>query len=127
TPRPQARDSAGDNGCEKPSTPRKGPAVDHDSGMYQWEFPLLDLTAPDGNGPLLIHGLEGFTDAGHAVRLTTEHLLETLESEPVAVFTVDQLLDYRSRRPTMTFRDNAFVDYNAPRLELRRMLDDEAA
>lgn len=99
--------------------------MDHDSGMYQWEFPLPHLTAPDGNGPLLIHGMEGFTDAGHAVRLATEHLLETLESEPVAVFTVDELLDYRSRRPTMTFRDNAFVDYNAPRLELRRVLDDE--
>ncbi len=97
--------------------------MDQDSGLFELEFPLPDLTTDDGEGPLLIHGLEGFTDAGHAVRLATEHLLETLESEPVAVFAIDELLDYRSRRPVMTFRDNRFAEYAAPRLELHRVLD----
>lgn len=91
--------------------------------MYELEFPVPDLTTPDGRGPLLIHGLEGFTDAGHAVRLATAHLLETLESDLVASFSADELIDYRSRRPIMTFKANQYTDYAAPRLELHRVRD----
>src|SRR5699024_4823634 len=105
------------------TTSRKGMVVDQDSGMFELEFPLPDVTTPEGNGPLLLHGLEGFTDAGHAVRIATAHLLDTLESEPVASFDIDALLDYRSRRPMMTFRNNQFTDYAAPRLDLHRVLD----
>ncbi|WP_200174402.1 proteasome assembly chaperone family protein [Tomitella cavernea] len=99
--------------------------MDQDSGMFELECPLPEVTAPDGTGPLLLHALEGFTDAGHAVRIATAHLLDTLESEPVATFDIDALLDYRSRRPVMTFRDNRFTDYATPRLELHRLLDDD--
>ncbi|QDQ99233.1 proteasome assembly chaperone family protein [Tomitella fengzijianii] len=97
--------------------------MDQDSGMFELEFPLPDVTTPDGSGPVLLHALEGFTDAGHAVRIATAHLLDTLESEPVATFDIDALLDYRSRRPVMTFRDNRFTDYATPRLDLHRVLD----
>ena len=39
-----------------------------DGRMYELEFPGPQLTSRDGQGPVLIHALEGFSDAGHAVR-----------------------------------------------------------
>ena len=70
-----------------------------------------------------MHGLEGFADAGHAVRLATTHLRESLESELVASFAVDDLIDYRSRRPTMTFKSDHFSDYDQPELNLYALRD----
>lgn len=72
---------------------------------------------------MLVHGLEGFADAGHAVRLATTHLRESLETELVASFSVDELIDYRSRRPLMTFKSDHFSDYAAPELNLYAIVD----
>lgn len=102
---------------------KKGTAVDESSGMYELEFPIPDLTSEDGTGPVLVHGLEGFTDAGHAVRLATAHLREVLGAELVVTFAVDKLIDYRSRRPVMTFKNNQFTSYTTPKLELHALRD----
>ena len=67
--------------------------MDEQSSMYELEFPAPQLSAADGAGPVLVHGLEGFTDAGHAVRLATAHLRSSLETELVASFDVDELID----------------------------------
>jgi predicted ATP-grasp superfamily ATP-dependent carboligase len=91
--------------------------------MYELEFPAPQLSSADGEGPVLVHGLEGFTDAGHAVRLATTHLRESLETELVASFDVDELLDYRSRRPMMTFKSDHFSDYAEPELNLWALKD----
>jgi hypothetical protein len=40
--------------------------MDHESRMYELEFPAPQLSSDDGSGPVLVHGLEGFTDAGKA-------------------------------------------------------------
>lgn len=69
------------------------------TGMYELEFPAPKLTSADGRGPVLIHALEGFSDAGHAIKLAAQHLRNTLDTELVASFAIDELLDYRSRRP----------------------------
>jgi hypothetical protein len=98
---------------------------DRESKIYELEFPAPQLSSADGDGPVLVHGLEGFTDAGHAVRLATGHLRESLESELVASFDVDELIDYRSRRPTMTFKTDHFADYAAPELNLWALKDTE--
>ncbi|QNG19073.1 PAC2 family protein [Rhodococcus triatomae] len=97
--------------------------MDEQSKMYELEFPGPELSSEDGQGPVLIHGLEGFSDAGHAVRLATTHLRESLESELVASFAVDELVDYRSRRPTMTFKTDHFSAYDAPQLNLYALRD----
>ncbi|MGF0319525.1 PAC2 family protein [Nocardia fluminea] len=97
--------------------------MDDQSHMYELEFPAPQLSSDDGAGPVLVHGLEGFTDAGHAVRLATTHLRESLESELVASFDVDELLDYRSRRPLMTFKTDHFADYAEPELNLWALRD----
>ena len=59
--------------------------------------------------------LDGYVDAGSGVQLAVRELLKALPHEPVAEFDVDQLVDYRARRPTLTFVTNAFTDYDDPR------------
>jgi proteasome assembly chaperone (PAC2) family protein len=97
--------------------------MDDQSRMYELEFPAPQVSAGDGRGPVLVHGLEGFSDAGHAVKLATTHLRESLESELVASFAVDELIDYRSRRPSMTFKDDHFSHYDEPKLNLYALKD----
>lgn len=97
--------------------------MNEQSKMYELEFPAPQLSAADGQGPILLHGLEGFSDAGHAVKIATTHLRESLESELVASFAIDELVDYRSRRPTMTFKADHFSDYDTPKLNLYALRD----
>ena len=93
------------------------------TGMYELEFPAPQLASSDGRGPVLIHALEGFSDAGHAIRLAAEHLRNTLDTELVASFAIDELLDYRSRRPLMTFKTDHFTHYDDPQLNLYALHD----
>lgn len=73
----------------------------------------LESSALDGlGGPVLVHGLDGYVDAGSGVSLAVAHLLNTLPHEVVATFDTDMLLDYRSRRPTLTFSQNTFTEYD---------------
>src|ERR1700761_1857088 len=93
------------------------------NGMYELEFPAPQLSSSDGRGPVLVHALEGFSDAGHAIRLAAGHLKDTLDTELVASFAIDDLLDYRSRRPFMTFKTDHFTHYDDPELSLYAMHD----
>jgi predicted ATP-grasp superfamily ATP-dependent carboligase len=79
---------------------------------------------PDGNLVMLYY-LDGFIDAGAAGRLLTTHMMGTLEHEQVARFDVDSLLDFRSRRPIMTFAKDHWEDYDAPEIVLLQMRDSE--
>ncbi len=54
------------------------------NGMYELEFPAPQLSTTDGRGPVMIHALEGFSDAGHAIKLAAQHLKDTLDTELVA-------------------------------------------
>ncbi|WP_421840712.1 proteasome assembly chaperone family protein [Mycobacterium sp.] len=92
-------------------------------GMYELEFPAPQLLTSDGRGPVLIHALEGFSDAGHAIRLAAAHLKAALDTELVASFAIDELLDYRSRRPLMTFKTDRFTSYDDPQLTLYALRD----
>lgn len=82
-------------------------------------------TPPTDEGPVLVHGLAGFIDAGQAGRLTVEHLLENLEHRLVATFDIDRLLDYRSRRPLMAFEGDHWGSYAQPELVLHEVLDSD--
>lgn len=88
---------------------------------------LYELTddLPDLGQPVLIQALTGFVDAGNATRLAREQLLSSLESRPIARFDVDQVFDYRSRRPVMTFAEDHWESYDAPKLELHLLHDDD--
>jgi hypothetical protein len=93
------------------------------TGMYELEFPAPQLSAADGRGPVMIHALEGFSDAGHAIKLAAAHLKDSLDTELVASFAIDELLDYRSRRPLMTFKTDHFTGYDDPELNLYALND----
>ncbi|MFW0790368.1 PAC2 family protein [Gordonia sp. CPCC 205333] len=93
------------------------------SSLYELEFPAPEMSGPPERGPVLIHALEGFADAGHAVALAAEHLRDSLESELVATFNTDELIDYRSRRPTMTFSGEEFTSVDMPKLTMHAIRD----
>jgi predicted ATP-grasp superfamily ATP-dependent carboligase len=86
---------------------------------------LYDLASdlPDMGQPVLVQALTGFVDAGAASRLVREHLLDTLESTEVATFDVDQMLDYRARRPIMDFVEDHWASYDEPRLVVHLLRD----
>jgi predicted ATP-grasp superfamily ATP-dependent carboligase len=73
--------------------------------------------------PVLVHVLSGFIDAGHAARLASDHLLSTLEHRVLARFDLDQLYDYRARRPPLTFAGDHWESVEMPALELRLVHD----
>jgi hypothetical protein len=87
-------------------------------GLYELtgDLPALD-------GPVLIQALTGFVDAGSAIQLSREHLLEHLDGEVIATFDLDQLLDYRSRRPPMIFVEDHWESYEQPSLALHLLHD----
>lgn len=88
--------------------------------LYRLE---TDTHASDLGAHTMIVSLGGLIDAGNTQKLLTAHLLGTLEHTVVASFDVDQLLDYRGRRPAMTFDRDHFSDYADPSMLLYRMVD----
>ena len=63
--------------------------------------------------------LDGFLDAGNAAGRAAQHLLDLADSLAVATFIVDQLHDYRARRPPMSFVRDHYANYEPPRLVVR--------
>jgi PAC2 family len=78
---------------------------------------------PELGQPVIIEALTGFVDAGNATRLAREHLLSTLEARAVVKFDLDQLLDYRSRRPVMQFDGDHWESYDEPGITLHLLRD----
>ncbi|MEU4218659.1 PAC2 family protein [Actinoplanes sp. NPDC026623] len=87
-------------------------------GLYELAEDLPELDAP-----VLLQALTGFVDAGSAIQLSREHLLEQLDGRVLATFDVDQLLDYRSRRPSMVFVEDHWESYEEPVLALHLVRD----
>jgi len=71
----------------------------------------------------LVVVLDGFLDAGNAAARAAQHLVDLSESRVVATFDVDQLHDYRARRPPMSFVRDHYAHYDPPRLVVRLVHD----
>ena len=72
--------------------------------------------------------LDGFLDAGSAAARAAQHLVDLDDTGPgagrvVATFEVDELHDYRARRPAVSFVVDRYQDYDAPRLVVRLLHD----
>jgi hypothetical protein len=78
---------------------------------------------PELDRPVLIQALDGFVDAGSVRRLVREQLLASSDAVLVT-FDVDQLIDYRSRRPPMVFEQDHWSGYDEPRLAVHLLHDD---
>lgn len=85
---------------------------------------LLAGTAPKASVNTMLVHLHGSMDAGHAGRMLAEHLSDSLNSRTLATFDSDQLLDYRSHRPWLTFEDWVFTDCKMPQIRLDLLRDD---
>ena len=85
----------------------------------------LDADRPDLTGAVLLHTLDGFVDAGAAVRLARTTLLAGGDAPVVARFDLDQLYDYRARRPIMRFDVDHWSDYDTPQLALHLLHDQD--
>src|SRR4029077_15275225 len=90
--------------------------------------------AEQDEGPVMLVALDGFLDAGNASALAVEHLVgsgstgsTTSGGRVVASSEVDEFYDYRARRPPLTFQENRYTDYDAPRLVVRLLSDQEGA
>lgn len=83
----------------------------------------VDPTAPALDEPVLIVVLDGFVDAGNAGALAVGALTDEREAVRVARFDVDQLVDYRSRRPPLRFETDRWADYDPPELDVVALTD----
>ncbi|HTL41859.1 MAG TPA: PAC2 family protein [Pseudolysinimonas sp.] len=82
---------------------------------------LYDLSLDGSSVPSGLHlvaGLTGFSDAGSAVTQFSQYLLDTLDVREIVQFDTDALLDYRARRPTMSFVHDHLTDYKPAKLSL---------
>jgi hypothetical protein len=83
----------------------------------------VDSDVPDLTGAVLLHHFDGFMDAGSAGSTLVDHLMETYEHRVIARFDVDDLLDYRARRPMMTYATDRWEHYDAPELVVHLLHD----
>jgi len=73
--------------------------------------------------PVLLHAFSGFVDAGSGVRTAADHLLASRPHQLVATFDVDELLDYRARRPRMTYVVDHFASVEIQQIVLHEVTD----
>lgn len=95
----------------------------NDRSMYELEYPSPQVDGNSQAGPTLIVAMHGYADAGHAVESAADHLKAALESHPVATFSNDELIDYRSRRPTVTLANAEITDVADLQLDMRVLRD----
>ncbi|MFN3600917.1 MAG: PAC2 family protein [Dietzia sp.] len=93
------------------------------SDLYRLIEPVPDLRTESGQGPVLVHALEGFSDAGQAIQGVTEHLKESLDSQLIVEFDADEFVDYRSRRPQVRYSFDHFAGYSEPTIQMHAVKD----
>ncbi|WTL27415.1 PAC2 family protein [Streptomyces sp. NBC_01498] len=95
--------------------------------LYEWEpkgLAVVDMAlAQESAGLVMLYHFEGYIDAGETGDQIVENLLESLPNQVVARFDHDRLVDYRARRPLLTFRRDRWTGYETPALEVRLVQD----
>ncbi|URM91772.1 PAC2 family protein [Streptomyces sp. MRC013] len=95
--------------------------------LYTWEpkgLAAADLAlAQESAGLVMLYHFDGYIDAGETGEQVVDGLLESLPHQVVARFDHDRLVDYRARRPLLTFRRDRWTAYDTPVIELRLVQD----
>ncbi|MFF8385362.1 PAC2 family protein [Streptomyces kanasensis] len=95
--------------------------------LYAWEpkgLAVADMAlAQESAGLIMLYHFDGYIDAGETGEQIVESLLETLPHQVVARFDHDRLVDYRARRPLLTFRRDRWTGYETPAIEVRIVQD----
>ncbi|WP_030544669.1 PAC2 family protein [Streptomyces albus] len=99
--------------------------------LYTWDPAGLAaadaLNTRDSAGLTMLYHFEGYIDAGDTGDQIVERLLDGLPRQTVARFDADRLIDYRARRPLLTFERDRWTAYDEPKLELYLVRDATAA
>lgn len=129
TPGPVVSREASEAAYDRRGPGTKGRAVLDPQGLY--EFVPGGAEAADAafgeTGPVLLYHLEGFIDAGGTGNQIIEHLLDRLDHQTLARFDADRLVDYRARRPLMTFQRDHWASYDTPEIVLHLVRDTTGA
>ncbi|GAA3370123.1 PAC2 family protein [Streptomyces sannanensis] len=95
--------------------------------LYEWEpngLAVVDMAlAQESAGLVMLYHFDGYIDAGETGEQIVGKLLDTLPHQVVARFDHDRLIDYRARRPLLTFRRDRWTAYETPVLEVRLVQD----
>jgi hypothetical protein len=83
----------------------------------------LSADVPPLGAPVLVQALDGFVDAGSVRQIVRQHLLGSFDSRVLARFAHDELIDYRARRPPLTFVQDRWSAYDEPVLALHALTD----
>lgn len=75
----------------------------------------------------LVVTLQGFSDAGNTVAQLEQLLWDAYDPDPLFRFNNDLLLDYRARRPVITFDEDHLTDYVPEELVLSLAHDENGA
>ncbi|MFJ4712390.1 PAC2 family protein [Streptomyces sp. NPDC088785] len=95
--------------------------------LYTWEpkgLAVVDVAlAQESAGLVMLYHFDGYIDAGETGDQIVERLLDSLPHQVVARFDHDRLVDYRARRPLLTFKRDSWSDYEVPSIEVRLVQD----
>jgi len=81
--------------------------------------PIYELRAePELDAPVLVMAPDGWIDAGLGGLGAVNGLLAVTDTEVVATFDADRLLDHRARRPVSHIVDGVYTDLVWPRIDL---------
>jgi predicted ATP-grasp superfamily ATP-dependent carboligase len=72
----------------------------------------------------MVAGLTGFADSGSAVTGFTDYIVDTMDSQIIAIFDADSLLDYRARRPIIYFDQDHLTGFEPPMLAFHLVKDE---
>lgn len=93
--------------------------------IFSAEYAERKAAVPRGV-PLIV-ALRGVTDAGSVTSQLDEYLWGRYELEEIVRFSTDALLDYRARRPMITFDEDHYTDYSPDELILAHGRDELGA
>ncbi|MFG2331292.1 PAC2 family protein [Streptomyces sp. NPDC048604] len=95
--------------------------------LYAWDpkgLAVVDVAlAQESAGLVMLYHFDGYIDAGETGEQIVDRILDTLPHQVVARFDHDRLVDYRARRPLLTFRRDRWTDYETPAIEVRLVQD----
>lgn len=91
--------------------------------MAAGSYTMADA-AGDLGTPVLIHGLNGFMDAGGSARLAIDHILSTVPHRRLVTFDIDEVYDYRARRPRTIFEADHYESISMPELAIDAATDE---
>jgi hypothetical protein len=96
-------------------------------GLYAWEpkgLAAVDMAlAQESAGLVMLYHFDGYIDAGETGDQIVDRLLDGLPNQVIARFDHDRLVDYRARRPLLTFKRDEWAGYEDPTIDVRMVQD----